>query len=110
MVDVGVRDDRIERLRRPAGGVDDVLGRGASGLKRDPIDRRVEPEPATEVFEQPDEPADQGAGAALGKEHAPLPFDPVDQRVDGARFQRVATDEQGVEAERLPEVLVFDEA
>jgi hypothetical protein len=34
----------------------------------------------------------------------------VNQRVDGARFQRIPADEQGVKAERLPEVFVFDES
>jgi hypothetical protein len=49
-------------------------------------------------------------GAPLGKEHAPLPLDPVDERVDGARLQRIPADEQRVKAERLPEVLVFDKS
>ena len=110
MVNVGVRDDHIERLRRPTGGLNDVPGLAALCLERDPIDRRIEPECAAEVVEQPHEAANQRAGASLGKEHAPLSLDPVDQRVDRTRLQRIAADEQGVEAECLPEVFVFDES
>jgi hypothetical protein len=87
-----------------------VLGDAAGGLDCDLFDRRIEPERAAEVLEESHEAADKRPGASLGKEHTPLPLDPVDQRVDGACLQRIAADEQGVEAECLPEVLILDEA
>ena len=43
-MDVGVRDDDVERLRRQAGGVDDMLRCLWAGLQRDAIDRGPEPE------------------------------------------------------------------
>ena len=90
--------------------MDDVPGRVAGSLKRDSIDRSRKSKRTAEVLEEPHEAADERPGSPLGKEHAPLPLDPVDQRVYGARLQRIPADEQGVKAERLPEVLVFDKS
>ena len=87
-----------------------MLGHAASGLDRDFFDRRIEPERAAEIFEESHEAADERPGASLGKKHTPLPLDPVDQRVDGACLEWIAADEQGVEAECLPEVLIFDKS
>ena len=54
--------------------------------------------------------ADQGAGTAAGEGHPPLPLQEVDQRVDGAGVEGIAADQEGVEAQRLAQVLVLHEA
>ena len=53
---------------------------------------------------------DQPVGAALGPPHAAIHLQLVDQRVDARRLHRVAADQQRVEAQRLAQLLVLDEA
>ncbi len=71
--------------------------------------RRVELDLATEVTKEPDQPLDQGAGTTFREMHSPTLLEGVDQRVDGRGVERVAADEQRVEAERLAQVLVLHE-
>ena len=77
--DIAVRGHRVG-LRPPARtGAD---GAGAIVADLDRFDRIVEPEHATEPFEQGDHPGDEGVGATFGEPHAAVPLELVDQRVD----------------------------
>jgi hypothetical protein len=69
-----------------------------------------EPELAPELLEQPREPGDHRSRAAHGEPHPPLLLEVVDERIDGRALERVAADEQGMEAEHLPQPLVLDVA
>ena len=46
--------------------------------------------------------------AALGEIHSPFPFQKVNQGVDGRGLERVATDQQRVETQGLPEMVILD--
>ena len=104
---VGVRRDGVE-VGAPA-----VLGADAGDAavgRLDALDAAADLDRAAEVLEQSDHALDQGAGAAAREPHAPLLLERVDQRIDAAGLERVAADEQRVEAKRLPQLLVVDVA
>ena len=109
VVEVGVRDHDVERLARQGVGGDQVA-RPVARLDLDAPDRRVEPQLAAEVHEELRQGTHEGPGTAAREEDAPVPLEEVDQRVDGARLERVAADQQGVEAQRLAQALVAHEA
>ncbi len=75
----------------------------------DPLHRRVEPDLAAEFVEELDQRRDQRSGAALDEEDPPVAFEIVDEGVDRRRGVGVAADEQRVEAEDLPQLIVLDE-
>ncbi len=74
------------------------------------IDAGIEPHLAAQVLEQLQHALDQRAGAALRKEHAPLPLQRMDQRIDRRCLERVAAHQQRMEAEGLAQLRVLDEA
>jgi len=73
------------------------------------FNRRVQSQLSTKSLKELDQRFDQRPGATAGKEDAPLPFDPVDQRINRTGLHRIAADQQRVEAERLSQPIVFDE-
>ena len=81
---------------------------GATTLDEDLLDRRREADRAAELLDQPDERLHDRARAAAGEVHAPLALEVADQRVDRGCMLRVATHEQRVEREHLPQLLVLD--
>ncbi len=101
-------DATASKLARPAvGGGDAGDGRA---FRADRLDAVAHHHRAAEVLEQLDHALDQRAGAAAREPHAPLLLERVDQRVDRAGLERVAADEQRVEAERLAQLRVLDVA
>ena len=65
---------------------------------------------AAEILEQLDHALDQRPRAAAREPDPPLLLERVDQRIDRARLERVAADQQRVEAERLAQLRVRDVA
>ena len=110
VVEVGVRDHDVEGLarQRVGGARGGAAGRAprprcagpacrAAARRRGP--RRARTRARTRAPVPP-----------RGKKTPPVPLEVVDQRVDGAGLERVAADQQGVEAERLAQALVAHEA
>ena len=64
---------------------------------------------AAEVFEQLDHALHQRSGAAAWKPDAALPFQRMDQCVDRRGFKGVATDQQRMKRQRLPQPVVLHE-
>jgi hypothetical protein len=71
------------------------------------LDRSVQLDVAPSSLEQLAERLDQRAGAAHRVPHAPLALEVVDHRVDAGGVERVAADEQRVEAEALAQEVVL---
>jgi len=109
VVDVGVRDDEVERLAGALIGRDEVAGLAELLLEPDAPHGRGEAELAPSSSNKRTN-ALTRAPVHRGEEHAPLALEVMDERVDGAGVERVSADEQRVERERLPDVLVLDEA
>ncbi len=75
-------------------------------LDEDLLDFRLQPQFAALRLDQPDEAADQRPHAAHGVMDAELPLRERDQAIDRARPERVAADQQRMEAEHGPQPLV----
>ena len=105
--DVAIRRHRIEGPGPAVGGGDAGNGRPLGADRLDPVAHH---HGAAKVLEQLDHAFDQCAGATARKPHAPLLFERVDQRIDRARLERIAADQQRVEAERLAQLRVLDVA
>ncbi len=65
---------------------------------------------AAQPFEQGDHAADKGIGPALGEPHPAQLFQTVDQRIDAAGLHRIAPDQQGMERQRLAQLVVLHKA
>ena len=106
---VGVRHDEVGRQRfavrqRHAGR--DALA--AALLDLDPIDLGVQPHRPAELLELADHRSDQRAGAADREMHAPGLFDEMDHCIDRGHLERVAADQQRLEAEHLPHLVALE--
>src|SRR5690606_17922793 len=65
---------------------------------------------AAELLEVAHHAGDETVGAPARPPHAAVLFELVDQRVDAARGQRVAANQQRVERQRLAQLVIADEA
>ena len=75
------------------------------------VDHRImHPHGPAEPFEMAHHACDQAVGAALRPPHAAIHFQLVDQRVDAAGLHRIAAHQQRVEAQRLAQLFIVDEA
>ena len=101
----GVGDDDIGLDRAAVG---EAEARGARALAGDLRHFAVEMDVAALALHQLRHGPDQCAGSADRKMHAILPFEIGDHAVDRRHLERVAADEQRVEAERHADLGVLD--
>ena len=108
MHDVGIAGDRVEILA-PAALRLDRLGpfRAARFLDMDLHHRVAQADGAAQPLEMANHAGDQAVGAAARPPHAAILLQLVNQRVDGAGLHRIAADQQGVEAQRLAQLLAL---
>src|SRR3954467_2498742 len=78
MMQVGVGDDRVERLFSTGGRAHVVDGLWAA-LDATALDRTMEPQLATQLFVQADQRANQRSGSTSRKEYAPIALQVVNQ-------------------------------
>ena len=77
---------------------------------RDPVDRIPKDECAAQPTEQGNHRVDERIGSALRKPDAARLFKVMDQRVDAAGIHRIAAHQQGVEGQRLAQLVIAHEA
>ena len=114
MVHVGVGHHGVERFAVPGPGA--RIGQVVDRPPRGACEGRVlhglagQQETAAEVDEQAHQGAHQDVHAAARIEHAPAPFEIVDEGIDGAGLERISPYQERVEAERLANPFVADVA
>lgn len=77
-------------------------------LDDDPLDRRPQADLHTPLLRELHERPHERAGPPARVVDAPPPLEPVDEQIDGRPAKGIPTDEQGLEAEHLPQPLVPD--
>ena len=78
-----------------------------AGLRADRPHLVGDDHPPTQILEQSRQRGDQGVGAALGEPDAAIALQRVDQGVDRRSREGAAAHQQGVERERLAQVIVL---